>query len=137
MTTYVEARDALVASLNSEFSANYPTLKVVYENAEKVDINDVGDQFVKITIDFLAARQATIEFAPHSRVLGEVVLQFSIKEGKGTRWALSLFDFVCDKFAYRQIGGVTMRTPAVTRKREADGWLEMDFSVPFIFDSTS
>mgnify|MGYP000320669470 FL=1 len=137
MTTYVEARDSLVTLINTSLSTDYPALEVIYENTIKVDMNSVSDMLVLISIDFLGARQATIETRPHSRVLGEVTFRLIFKDGSGTRVALQLFDYLTTLFNSKQIGGVTTRVPSPGKKQIIDEWSSYDLFVPFIFDSTS
>lgn len=136
MTTYVEAREALVTKINADLGADYPLLKVFYENTEKVDVNEVGDQFVEVQIDFLESRQATLEIFPKRRVLGEVTFTFSVKEGQGTKVTLGLYDYLCSRLEHKALGGVVLRTPTVGRKMNRDGWFISRFHVPFLFDST-
>lgn len=137
MTTYVEARDILVAHINTNLTADYPALKVIYENTIKVDMNSVGDMLVLISIDFLVAKQTTIEARPHSRTLGEVTFRLIFKDGSGTRVALQLFDYLTALFNSKQIGGVTTRVPSPGKKQIIDEWSSYDLFVPFTFDSIS
>jgi hypothetical protein len=137
MTTYVEARDSLVTLINTSLTTDYPALKVIYENTVKVDMNSVGDMLVLISIDFLTARQATIETHPNSRVLGEITFRLIFKDGSGTRATLQLFDYLTALFNSKTIGGVTTRVPSPGKKQIIDEWSSFDLFVPFVFDSTS
>lgn len=137
MTTYVEARDALVDFINTDLTASYPTVPVFYENTVQVDLNTVGDQFLRVSIDFITAKQATIEFSPQQRVLGELTFQMLCKEGSGTRTTLAFYDHVFGTLANRMIGGVTLRTPVPGKKEIKSGWASFTLAVPFTFDSTS
>lgn len=135
MTTYVQARDALVGHIDAAFKTDKPAVKLFYENTLKVDPNNVGDSFVSVAIDMVGAKQASIEFNPRKRMLGEVTFRFMFKEGKGTREALGLYDYVDSMLGNKNIDGVQTRTAVPGRKRSGDGWVSFDFYVPFIFDS--
>jgi hypothetical protein len=137
MTTYTQARDNLVTLINTSFSAAYPTMKVFYENTVEVDVNTVGDMFVKVAIDMLDAVQVTIETQPKRRVYGEITLQFMYKEGKGTRDALGLFDYVDALLSMKQLSGIVTRVTTPGRKLTKSGWAEFSLHVPFMFDSTA
>lgn len=134
MTTYVEARDELVTLINSKFSTDHPTLAVFYENTKKVDTNTVGDQFVKVTIDMVGAKQTTIEMSPRRRVLGTVTLEFIYKEGMGTRYALTMFDYVESLLSMKSLTGVSTRAASPGADWSKEGWAGFRITVPFFFD---
>lgn len=134
MTNYVQARATIVDHINTRLTADKPQLKVFYENTVKVDTNTVGDQFVKISIDFLASRQSTIEFMPKQRVLGEVTALLMYKEGKGTAETLQLFDYLTGLLGHKVLGSVVLRTPTPGKKSVDNGWCSFELYIPFIFD---
>lgn len=135
MTTYVQARDSLVARINTALTADHPTLRVFYENTDMVDTNTVGDRFLVVAIDFLAARQATMESVPQQRVLGEVTFRLLVKDGRGTRETLQMFDYLTTLLRHQFMGGVYTLTPFPGKKMARDGWSSFDLRVPFHFDS--
>lgn len=137
MTTYVEARDALAAYIDAAITTDHPTWRVFYENADKPDVNVVGDQYIVVAIDFLSAKQATIENNPKRRSLGDVVFRVVTKEGLGMRSTLQVFDYVESLLASRNIGGITLRTAVPGKKRTSAGWTLADIAIPFVFDSTT
>lgn len=136
MTTLVQARDSLVSHLANHLAVDYPTLPVFYENTTQVDVNTVSSPFLRVQIDFLSARQVSIEWTPQHRTLGELLFSVACKEGHGTREALTLFDYLADLVAFRTVGGVTLGTPTPGKKRPLAGWVTYELYVPFIFDST-
>ena len=133
MTTYVEARDTIVAYLESAL----PSLPRFYEDVETVDLDAVGDQFLKICIEFADAHQATIGTDPIDRTLGFIVRSVFTKEGEGTRTALQVFDTIKQSTKFKNLLKVQLETPRpgdVERKR---GWVNREILVPFWFDSNS
>ena len=136
MTTYVQARDTLAAFISAAIATDKPAWKVFYENADKPDVNTVGDQYIVVAIDFLSAKQATIESNPKRRSLGDIVFRVVTKESMGTRSTLQVFDYVESLLANKSIGGITLRTAVPGKKRTSAGWTLADIAIPFVFDST-
>lgn len=133
MTTYVEARDTIVAYLESTLSA----LPRFYEDTETVDLDSVGDQFLKICIEFADAHQATMGIDPIDRTLGFVVISVFTREGNGSRTALQVFDTIKQSTKFRDLGKVQLETPRPGDVERKGGWVNRELLVPFWFDSIS
>ncbi len=134
MTTYVQARDALVGKVNTALSTDYPTLKVFWENAVVPDVNTVGDMFVQIEVNFQDEFDTTL--APDTMATGEVNFRVHCREGTGTRAAASLFDYLRNLMKFQIVSGVTLYTPRPGRKDSKNGWAYLDLNAPFSFRST-
>lgn len=135
MTTYVQARDWIVAKASAAFAANHPALPVFWDNATEVDPDVTASPFVRVTIEFDDARQLTINGVPERRVDGEIVFSIFTKKGSGTRAVLDLVDFIEGEFKYVTAGPVKTSTPYLTPKSERGGWVSQDVLVPFFFYS--
>lgn len=135
MTTYTQARDTLVAYLDAALKADNPALAVFYENTVEIDLASAPDMFLQVSIDFLAAKQVTLEAEPVRRRLGELILRVTLKEGKGTRVVTTLVDYLDEKLANKHLGGVVLKTPHPKKGPSKDGWRSHDLCVPFQFDS--
>jgi hypothetical protein len=133
MTTYVEARDTIVAHLESTLSA-FPRF---YEDTETVDLDAVGDQFLKICIEFADAHQATIGTNPIDRTLGFIVISVFAKEGTGTRSTFQVFDTIKQSTKFRNLLKVQLETPRPGNVEPKNGWVNREILVPFWFDSNS
>lgn len=133
MTTYVEARDAIVAYFNPAWAMAYPTVPVFYENTTQIDLDKVGAGFVTATIDFTDSARQDIDPAPISKTWGEVILRLFVKEGRGIRNTLSMQDTLTGLMKYRKLGGVTLECPAPGMRIDKDGWKSYDLNVPFYF----
>lgn len=134
MTTYVEARDALVSHMNTNWPVLYPTVKVFYENTLSIDLDKVGAGFVKMSVDFLDAVQSDMDLGDEGHVVvGEVVLTLFYKAGTGVRETLQKKDALTLLFKKRTLGGVTTFVPRPGRKRDRDGWVSEELLVPFEF----
>ena len=142
MTTYVQARDNLVAYINTSLTTAFPTLKVIYENTLSVDLDSVGDSFMRIEIDFTDSIQSDIDMdrldptvLPGDETHGEVVFRYFVKEGVGTRATLEMQDTIRSMMKLRILGGVRTAIPTPGKKVLKQGWVENDIIVPFSFYS--
>ena len=130
--TYTQARDALVAYINTQIATAYPTLKVFWENRLQVDPVTVGDRFLQIGIDFEDAVAATLH-AETDFVTGMIGFRYFVREGKGTRETLQVFDTLNALFRQRDYAGVRTETPYPGPKSIEDGWMSSDFQIPFSY----
>ena len=73
MTTEVQVRDAIVAYLNPAWALTYPTIKLFYENAVKVDLDAVGSSFLRVMIEFTDSVRQGIDLAPYTATYDEVL----------------------------------------------------------------
>jgi hypothetical protein len=135
MTTYVEARDLLVSHLHTNWGGTYPTVPVFYENTTSVDLDSVGDAFLRAEISFEYAQQASMERTPITRVNGRFLFALLTKEGLGTRTVLGYIDYLTTLFKHRTLGGVQTATPTPMRSTLRDGWYYQELAVPFWFDN--
>ena len=133
MTTYVQARNAIVGYLNPAFTTAKPTIPIYYENTTQIDLDSVGNLFVKVDIDFTDALRLDIDPTPHCETHGEIVLMVLSKEGTGVSGALALYDYLDTLLRHQSLSGVTLMTPFPGRKDLKDGWLVMEMIVPFSF----
>lgn len=133
MSTYVEARTAVVTLLNTALGAQYPTVPVFWENTTAVALDKVGERFIKVQIDFDDAQQMTVNGAPHHMTFGTLRLSIFWKEGAGTLTTLQMMDYLTGLTKYKLTGTVTFWTPAPGRKVSQDGWISQDLEVPFRF----
>lgn len=133
MTTYVEARDAIVGYLNPAWVAAYPSIPLFYENTTQIDLDSVGTIFMSVAVNFTDAMRQDIDPSPISKVWGEVTLKLFVKKGQGTRVTLAMQDFLTGLMKYRQVSGVTLEMPTPGKKESKDGWSSLDLNVPFFF----
>ena len=105
--TYTQARDALVTYINTQIATAYPTLKVFWENTLQVDPVTVGDRFLQVGIDFEDAVAATLH-AETDFVTGMIGFRYFVREGKGTRETLQVFDTLNALFRQRDYAGVAI-----------------------------
>lgn len=135
MTTYVEARDAIVGLVNGAWPAEYPDDPVFYENALRVDLDEVAGSFLRVEIEFDDARQSTVGVAPQHRVYGAAHFTVFTKDGAGVRHVLERLQFLTDVAKFQSISGVRMQAPRPGPRGYKDGWRSYELRVPFWFDS--
>ena len=134
MTTYVAAREAIVAHLHPAWVAAYPNVPIFYENTLAVDLDAVpGGMFLMVSIPFSDSVRQGIDATPMSRVWGEVNLRLFSKDGMGVRSTLQVFDFLTSVLAYRKLSGVTLDAVVPGRNQTRDGWVSRDVNAGFSF----
>ena len=134
MTTRVQARDAIVTLLNTHFTTNHPTLKVFWENTTEVNLDTVGDRFVRICIDWHQSRQITIEYKPSTRVVGYIRTTFFTKKGLGSRNTLALIDSFVSSVKYKRISpGITLECPSDVETVTQGNWESREVELRFFF----
>lgn len=135
MTTYVEARDAIVGLVHPAWVSAYPAVPVFYENTLRVDMDKVGDSFLRVEVDFDDARQMTVNDAPEHATYGTLYLTLFAKDGTGVRDTLGCFDYLTDLAKFKTITGVRFGAPTPGRRTYKDGWRSYELRVPFWFYS--
>lgn len=134
MTTYVEARDALVTYLHTAWTTAYPTVPIYYEDTVAIALDLIPNgEFVTVSIAFTDNIRQDIDAAPISRTYGEVTVRVFSKAGGGVRRTLSLFDYLTALLKYRTLSGVTLESPVAGKSQSRDGWSSRDLSTDFYF----
>ena len=133
MTTYVEARTAIVAHINPAWLAAYPDVKLLYENAESVDLDTVGDSFMTVSIDFQDSMRMDMDLHPASKTWGVVTFRLFCKQGLGTMETLRRFEWLTTLMKYKTLSGVMLECPRPGKKVSRDGWSSSDLVVDFSF----
>lgn len=126
-----QARDAVVTAVQMALTTYLPALPVYYENADNVPVDAVGDAFLRVAVDFLGAKQASIESVPLTRYTGEVSLWHFQKEGTGTKTMLARVETLNGELRHRTLSGLQLAVPYPGRKVNKDGWLSQEWLVPF------
>lgn len=133
MTTHTQARDALVEYLHTNWPTAYPTLPVFYENQDTVDLDTVGDAFLKAEVAFVKSEQASIELNPMTRTDGHFIISIYARQGTGTRTGMTYFDYLFGLFKHQNLSGVQVGTPTPGHRESHDGWHLQEISIPFWF----
>ena len=135
MSTYVSARDALVAKVHQGWTTTYPANRILYDNTVKADLNTLGDCFARVEVDFTDAVQFDVDAAPSHEVFGDLVVTIFTKEGTGSRTKLGMFDYLTALFKMTKVDGVQCLVPRPGRKVAKDGWVSEELLIGFTFNS--
>lgn len=130
---YVQARDALISHLHNSWTDDFPDVPVVYDNAEVVDLDTVGDSFLRVSLTFEHAEQATLGATPIQKISGNLYIYIYSKVGAGTRSGLTYLDYLSSLFKFQNLSGVQVGTPSPIHKEARDGWHFQLVGVPFFF----
>lgn len=126
---YVTIRDNIVNTLDAGWVT--PGVKVFYGNAEEIDLNEVGDAFIRCKIRFQDARQMDVAENPSKRIVGVLNIEVLTRETLGTRVVLGYMDTLSNLFDFKNLGGVQMQAAAVGDTYDKDGWSLTPLKVPF------
>jgi hypothetical protein len=133
MTTNIQARDALVTEVLSQWAASsFAPVPIHWVGGPPPAIDTVSE-FVYASVNFLAAEQASVETTPLTRVRGSLKLTFFRKEPNGDRRSQEQAEYLCDALAHRTLGGVQTATPTPMGLETHDGWYSTTWGVPFWF----
>lgn len=131
MTTLVQCRDDIVAFIHG----NIPGVPVYWENTLAVDLDEVGDRFVRVEIDFDGAKMLTMDGPQIHQTEGVIYFSIFSKEGTGTRSTLALMDTISNLAKYHLTTRVRTFTPTPGRSYLKDGWHMQELRVPFEINS--
>lgn len=129
-----EARQTLITELQALLSAEFSDFDVFYENGPGVDYGQQTRPFVEIVIDLQDSRPASLEAAPMTRYLMDVVVACRLKRGEGTTRLDALLDRVSQTLKNRYLGTLLMQSPKPYRLGELNGWYGRAVRVPFTYD---
>jgi len=130
MTTYVEARDAIVSHIDANFSG----IPVFYENTLEVDLNTVEDRFIRVEVEFSGASQASMGDNALDRTYGFITYRVFTKQGRGTRATLEVMDTLRDVAKTMTTDKVQCESVRPGKVESKSGWECRDLLVPFWFD---
>lgn len=128
-------RDTIVSFVAANWG--HPTIPLFYENTEEVDLQNMGDYFLKVEINFTGASQANIGDSPFQREYGELVVTVFARQTLGVRAVLVYLGELSSSIRFRNLGGVHMQEAAAGNETSRDGWFSMDMTVPFYADSNA
>lgn len=133
MSTYQAAREAVVALFHPAWGTQYPTIPLIFENTNPVNLDKVGDAIAYLHIDFDDAQQMTVNNDPHYMIYGTVRITLLRREGKGTLDLLKQLDFITNLAKFKLNTSITFWLPTPGRKASQKGWYSQEIEVPFRF----
>ena len=133
MTTQVQARDVIVSFFNPLWLSTFPGVKLFYENTLQVDLDQVGDSFLTVYIDFTDSVRQSVDSIPITKSWGEIIFRVFAKEGKGIRATMAMQDYIISVAQYQKLSGVETECARPGRKVSKSGWTSSDLRVPFFY----
>lgn len=120
------------------FKQRFTAAKTVVDNQS---LPNPPDEWVRISIRFAAANQASMAGTPTTRTTGSVIVQCFVKPNIGMKRAAELADLVEDALMYRQARGnnhvVVLRAAVMTDVGQPEGqpFYQTNVVVPFYADA--
>ncbi len=119
--------------IEEHFSSGWLDTSIAYENVSFSP--EEGTPWVRLTILDADSRQVSMGSTKLYRNNGVIVVQIFVPENTGTGDARSMADQVAAIFRGTQFNGITCRAPSPRRVGTANGWYQLNVSIPFFFDT--
>ncbi len=133
MTTYVEARDAIVTQTEL-WKLVFPSYPIFYDNTTEVDMDKAGECFLQVEIDFQDSVQSDLDLGNIGTTsTGEIVFNIFYKKNSGTRATLQRLQTLINLFELKNLSGVITEVPRFGQKRKLGNWVSQELLVPFEF----
>lgn len=133
MTTFAQARDAVVEDVATLWPAAYPTVPLFFDNGPAADLDKI-DEFLACQIAFSTSAQREIGPAPAMRTYGSVTFVLGVKAMKGYKVSLGRADYLSNLYRFSVNQGVIFGSPHLLPPSEKKGWFLTELVVPFYFD---
>lgn len=128
-----EARDTLMTAVVAALTEQLPTLPVMYENADNLSLDTMGDQGLAVEIQFRVSKQASMEANPRTRHQGDISLMHIQREGTGTKSMLARVGTLNRELQYKSFGSIITGEASPRSKESHNGLFFMEWVVPFAF----
>ena len=124
-------RDTIATLVNTACTTNLPTYPVFYENGPAPDLNQIGEEFLYVSVGFDSGRQAELGVNPKARYTGHLSLTFMKKATTGTKSLLQKVDTLTGALKNVTISDLHLATPTPGRTESHDGWYSQEWAIPF------
>ena len=128
-----DVRDALVAFVDTDFQAAFPTIPLVHDNAP-FDWNNPPASFVTFEVQFYFGAQADISANPKTRYRGFVYVTAYGRTNTGSRSLLVMLDWFSANLKYAYVAPVHLQAPEPAGSQDVKGWYTQQLKVPFYTD---
>ncbi len=106
--SHADIRESLISAVNADFVAAYPNVPIVYDNAP-FDRNKLPDAWVEYEIKFSGSEQIGASISPKTRIHGFVYATAWVREGTGSKRALSMIDWFAVRLGYLVVDGIQLQ----------------------------
>ena len=135
MTTRVEARTEIVQLFQTNLVANFPGVPFFWDDTTAVDLDQVGDLFVRVAITFQESEELTIDPGREMRRNATASVFVFQKEGSPQTPALQIFDTLENVVRFVASTKVRLQSPVQRGPESRQGWTSRGVDVPFYFDT--
>lgn len=135
MADALARRDALVALLQADLSAQFPSLVLVFDN-QPFDWGSPPETFLHLEVEDGEDAQASLALVnPRTRVHGAVQATYYCREGLGTRGCLATLGWLAGHLRYRYAAGVQFQNTRLAPSGDpVDGWYRRDLTLSYYAD---
>ena len=135
MTTRVEARAEIASVLQTNLAGNFPGLPFFWDDTVAVDLDKVGDRFVRVATSFLDSEEMTVDPGREMRRHGVVSIFVFQREGQPQGPVLAVLDTVDTVVRFVPATKVRFEAPVERRPETRDGWTSRGIDIPFYSDT--
>lgn len=132
-----EIRALVVERLNAPFQAQFPGVKLVFDNAP-FDWNALPERFVTCELKFYGGNQIGAQAEPRTRYTGYVYITAYAREGTGSSACLDMVEWLGSQLAYVVLSNstakVVMKEAEPVGSDTEKGWYLEQLKVPFFAD---
>ena len=135
MTTRVEARTEIASVLQANLAGNFPGLPFFWDDTVAVDLDKVGDRFVRVNTAFLDTEEMTVDPGREMRRHGVVSIFVFQREGQPQAPAPAVLDTVDTVVRFVPTAKVRFEAPVERRPETRNGWTSRGIDIPFYSDT--
>ena len=130
-----EFRGAVFEEVDAWQRANFPDLRIVYQNAPDYDESEAtAKPWADVELNFYAGTATSLGADAKGRHHGTLTLSLYHRKGEGTADTDDLLDSFSKHFRLKRIGGGLLKMPKYVQSNEFKGWYTGGVVVPCHFD---
>jgi hypothetical protein len=114
-------RESLIGLVRNDYIAAYPTIPIVFDNAP-FDRNNPPAQWVEYEIKFSGGSQIALAALPKTRIHGFLYVTVWVREGTGSKTALTMLDWFAARLQYRAANRVQLQAAEPVPDSSPSGW---------------
>lgn len=130
------ARTTLVAKLEADWSTNFPTVDLFYENATGPNLATRTAPFMQVDFDLAEGSQVELAKNPRKRVYASAYFAIFQKDGTGTRTINQVTDFLITQFTAVSTAECTTTSAGAVKAPAIAGWYGKVLRVDFYYYTT-
>lgn len=128
-------RESLIGLVRDNFLVAYPTVPIVFDNAP-FDRNSPPAQWVEYEIKFSGGGQIAVAALPKTRIHGFLYVTVWVREGSGSKRALTMLDWFAQNLQYKSANRVHLQAAEPVSDSSPAGWYCEQLKLYFYADPT-